>query len=132
MLVIFKLLTKSLQLCPTLCKPRDCSPLGSSVHEILQEKYWSGLSFSSPGDLPDPGIEPMPPALQAGSLPLSHRDSPFPAACFCSCCSAAKYHLAQPKEEARGNTKSTLPKPVPITHERNFVLGPGQLARRCC
>ena len=66
MLVIFKLLAKSLQLCPTLCKPRDCSPLGSSVHEILQEKYWSGLSFPSPGDLPDPGIEPtsvMSPAL---------------------------------------------------------------------
>ena len=29
----------------------------------------SGLSFPSPGDLPDPGIEPMSPALQPDSLP---------------------------------------------------------------
>ena len=27
--------------------------------------YWSGLSFPSPGDLPDPGIKPVSPALQA-------------------------------------------------------------------
>ena len=33
------------------------------------QEYWSGLPFSSPGDLPDPGIEPRPPALQADSLP---------------------------------------------------------------
>ena len=30
---------------------------------------WSGLPFPSPGDLPDPGIEPRSPALQADSLP---------------------------------------------------------------
>ena len=40
----------------------------SSVHEVLQE-YWSGLSFPSPGDLPDLGIEPGSPALQVDSLP---------------------------------------------------------------
>ena len=34
-----------------------------------QQEYWSGLSFSSPGDLPDPGIEHGSPALQADSLP---------------------------------------------------------------
>ena len=37
-----------------------------------RQKYWSGLPFPSPGDLPDPGIEPMCPALQADYLPLSH------------------------------------------------------------
>ena len=31
--------------------------------------YWSGLPFLPPGDLPDPGIEPRSPALQADSLP---------------------------------------------------------------
>ena len=41
--------------------PMDCSPPGSSVHGVLQAKYWSGLPFSSPRDLPDPGIEPMSP-----------------------------------------------------------------------
>ena len=32
------------------------------------QNYWSGLPFPSPGDLPDPGIEPMSPALQADAL----------------------------------------------------------------
>ena len=36
------------------------------------QEYWSGLPFPSPGDLPNPGIEPMSPAWQADSLPLSH------------------------------------------------------------
>ena len=34
-----------------------------------RQEYWSGLPFPSPGDLPDPGIEPRSPALQAGALP---------------------------------------------------------------
>ena len=42
---------------------------GSSVHGIVQARIWSGLQFPSPGDLPDPGIEPRSPALQADSLP---------------------------------------------------------------
>jgi len=33
-----------------------------------RQEYWSGLPFPSPGDLPDPGIEPISPALQADSL----------------------------------------------------------------
>ena len=33
-----------------------------------RQEYWSGLPFPSPGDLPDPGIEPSSPALQADSL----------------------------------------------------------------
>ena len=33
------------------------------------QEYWSGLPFPSPGDLPDPGIEPGSPALQADTLP---------------------------------------------------------------
>ena len=33
-----------------------------------RQEYWSGLPFSSPGDLPDPGIEPRSPALQAEAL----------------------------------------------------------------
>ena len=39
---------------------------------LPRQDCWSGLPFPSPGDLPDPGIEPMSPALQADSLPLSH------------------------------------------------------------
>ena len=54
------------QLCPTLCNPMDFSPPGSSVHGILQEESWSGLPFPSPGDLPNPEIEPASPALADG------------------------------------------------------------------
>ena len=34
-----------------------------------RQEYWSGLPFPSPGDLPNPGIKPGSPALQADSLP---------------------------------------------------------------
>ena len=57
------------QSCPTLGNPMDCSPPGSSVHGILRQEYWNGLPFTSPGDLPDPGIKPVSPALQADALP---------------------------------------------------------------
>ena len=33
-----------------------------------RQQYWSGWPFPSPGDLPDPGVEPRSPALRAGSL----------------------------------------------------------------
>ena len=36
-----------------------------------RQECWSGLPFPSPGDLPDPGIEPGSPALQADVLPFS-------------------------------------------------------------
>ena len=36
---------------------------------FYRQEYWSGLPFPSPGDLPDPGIEPRSPALQADTLP---------------------------------------------------------------
>ena len=50
---------KLLQLYLTLCNPVDCSPPGSSVHGILQQEYWSGLPCPPPGDLSNPGIEPL-------------------------------------------------------------------------
>ena len=51
------------QSCLTLCDPMGCSPPGSS-----RQEYWSGLPFPSPGDLPNPGIEPRSPSLQADAL----------------------------------------------------------------
>ena len=42
-----------------------------------RQEYWSGLSFPCPGDLPDPGIEPWSPALQADSLPTEPRGNPI-------------------------------------------------------
>ena len=46
--------------------------------EFSRQAYWSGLPCPSPGDLPDPGIEPVSPALQVDSLPLGHLQSPLP------------------------------------------------------
>ena len=37
--------------------------------EFSRQEYWSGLLFPIPGDLPDSGIEPESPALQADCLP---------------------------------------------------------------
>ena len=54
---------KSLQSCPTLCDPIDGSQPVSPSLEFSRQEHWSGLPFPSPGDLPDPGIEPVSPAL---------------------------------------------------------------------
>ena len=36
---------------------------------FFRQEYWSGLPFPAPGDLPNPGIKPRSPTLQADSLP---------------------------------------------------------------
>ena len=56
----------SLQSCPTLCNPMDCSPQGSSVHGILEAKILECLPCSPSVDLSDPGIKPSSPALAGG------------------------------------------------------------------
>ena len=38
--------------------------------ELSRQEYWSGLPFPSPGDLPNPGIEPRSPEVRAYSLPF--------------------------------------------------------------
>ena len=60
---------KVAQKCPALCNPMDCSPQAPLSMEFSRQKYWSGYPFPSSRDLPDPGIKPGSPALQAGSLP---------------------------------------------------------------
>ena len=52
--------------------PMDCRLPHSSVHGIFQARILEGWSFPSLGDLPNPGIEPSLPALQADSLPLTN------------------------------------------------------------
>ena len=56
---------KSLQLCQTLCNSVDCSHQAPLSMRFPREEYRSGLPFPSPGDLPDPGIEPASPATPA-------------------------------------------------------------------
>ena len=64
------------QLCLILSDLMDCSPAGSSVHGILQARILEWLPFPSPGDLPNPGIKPRSPALQADSLPFESPGKP--------------------------------------------------------
>ena len=45
--------------------------------EFFRPEYWSGKLFPSPGDLPNPGIEARPPALQADSLPAEPPRKPL-------------------------------------------------------
>ena len=44
--------------------------------EFSRQEFWSGLPFPSPGDLPDPGIEPGSPTLQADSLSFEPQGNP--------------------------------------------------------
>ena len=45
--------------------------------EFSRPEYWSGWPFPSPGDLPNPGIEPRSPELQADSLPAESQGNVF-------------------------------------------------------
>ena len=60
---------KVTQSCPTLATPWTVAREVPLSMGFSRQEYCSGLPFPSPGDLPDPGIEPMSPALQADSLP---------------------------------------------------------------
>ena len=65
---------KSLQSCPTLCYPMDCSLPGSSVHGILQARIleWVAMSFSRGSSQPMDGtLVSMSPALSGGFFTTS-------------------------------------------------------------
>ena len=55
--------------CLTLYSPMDCSPLDSSVQEILQARILECVVIPFSSDRLDPGIEPRSPSLQVNSLP---------------------------------------------------------------
>ena len=69
------------QSCLTLCQPIDCSLQVSHSMGFSRQEYRTGLPFPSPGDLPNPGIEPGSPALQADALSWATRE----ARSFTSC-----------------------------------------------
>ena len=56
------------QSCLTLCDPWTVAHQAPPSMGFSRQEYWSGLPFPSPGDLPDPGIEPRSPTLQADAL----------------------------------------------------------------
>ena len=57
------------KLCPTLATPWTVAHQAPLSMGFSRQEYWSGLPFPSSRDLPDPGIKPGSPALQADSLP---------------------------------------------------------------
>ena len=56
------------QSCPTVCDPWTVAHQAPPSMGFSRQEYWSGLPFPSPGDFPDPGIEPRSPTLQADPL----------------------------------------------------------------
>ena len=64
------------KLCLTLATPWTVACLASLPIGFSRPEYRSGLPFLSPGDLPDPGMKPRSPALQADSLPTELEGSP--------------------------------------------------------
>ena len=72
--------------CLTLCNPMDSSPPGSSVHGDSPGKNTRvGCHALLQGDLPNPGIEPRSPALQADSLPSEPPGKPILACSQLKC-----------------------------------------------
>ena len=64
------------KLCPTLVTPWTVACQAPLSMGFSRQEYWSRLPFPSPGDLPNPGIEPGSPALQADSLPNELQGKP--------------------------------------------------------
>ena len=62
--------------CLTLVTPWTVARQAPLSKGFPRQDYWSGLPFPSPGDLPDPGVEPKSPTLQADSLPTETQGSP--------------------------------------------------------
>ena len=63
--------------CPTLATPWTVACQAPLSMRFSRQEYWSELLFPSPGGLPDPGIEPTSPALQADSFPTELQGKPI-------------------------------------------------------
>ena len=96
---------KLLQSCLTLCNPMDCSPPGTSVHEILQARIleWVAISFSRGSSRPRDRTNLGLPHCRQMHYYLSHQGSPcymggtlkyqYPVAATIFFCSCRKYLL---------------------------------------
>ena len=63
-----KVKVKTLSRVPLFVTPWTVAYQAPLSMGFSRQEYWSGLPFPSPGDLPDPGIEPRSPAFQADAL----------------------------------------------------------------
>ena len=103
---------KSLQSCLTLWTVACQAPLSMGVS---RKKYWSGLSCPPPGDLPDPGIKPTLPALQAVSLPTEPpgKRSPPPREVTGPQRKWLSGMSKQPAPRPRSLGSANIPQPIP-------------------
>ena len=81
-----------------------------------RQEYWSGLSFPSPGDLPDPGIETGASALEADTLPSEPPGK-----------SSITYVYTVSAEKAMANHSSTLAWKIPWMEEPARLQSMGSL-----
>ena len=68
---------KSLSHVQLFATPGTVAHKASQSMEFSRQEYWSGLPFPSPGDLPNPGIEFMSPALKADTLQSKTPGKPY-------------------------------------------------------
>ena len=99
--------------------------MGFSRHE-----YWSGLPFPSPGDLPDPGIKPGSPALQADALLSEPPGKPCEVAgqglfIYFFVCFRSLLHRADPELWRMNSLSLWLAGVVAPRHCKILVPGPG-------
>ena len=109
--------------------------------EFSRQDYWSGLPFPSPGDVPDPGIKPKSPVLQADSLTSepsrSQHHQPSGLTGLESTCLWAAYHNFSHTwafQNLQNSSKILLcvsidgeTEPCPTVASDNFIL-PGPIA----
>ena len=98
------------KLCLTFCNTVDCSPPGSSVHGCPRQEHCSGLPFPPPGDLPHPGIKPLPPALAGGFFTAHWATTEAHSILYWP-----QIHLSQTSVSKEGPGNKELAKPTPKT-----------------
>ena len=86
-----------------------------------RQEYWSGLPFPSPGDLPNPGIEPRSPALQADALPSEPPGKPLCGELLCLF-RVERPHSC-PQHSRQASTPFTMRRTSPWVYFLSPVLG---------
>ena len=125
------LLSHSVALCHTWTVAQQV-PLSMS---LSRPEYWSGLPFPSPGDLPNPGVEPVSYALQEDSLPSELPGKPpvSPYMCICMytymhmythmlCYFCVSLENADLASETKETQRVSKPPPVPVSKSRVLVF----------
>ena len=74
-LVMVMVMVKSLSRVQLFATPWTVAYQAPPSMGFSRQEYWSGLPFPSPGDLPNPGIEPRSPALEANALTSATREA---------------------------------------------------------